>query len=58
MFIFEDNDEYDSLYDFAKDLAEFLGGKGLEAEIVGTVEDASSKRVLYVTRKKSVDTSK
>ena len=51
MFMFNPSQTWSHLYEFEKSMAEFFNSKGLEAEIVKTVEGSPGRRMLIISKK-------
>ncbi len=50
-FMFDPNETWSNLYQFESDLNMFFSGKGMEVEIVKTVEGAVNDRIMYIKKK-------
>jgi hypothetical protein len=55
-FLFDAVDTWQHLYQFESDLAKFFSERGLEAEIIKTVEgQASGRRILAISKKNNLE---
>ena len=51
LFMFNPSDTWSHLYEFEKSLTEFFNSKGLEAEVVKTVEGSPGRRMLVIKKR-------
>lgn len=54
-FLFDTTDTFQYLYQFEKELGDFLKTKGFEAHVIDTVQGAPSRRILFITKAPSPD---
>ncbi len=56
MFFFDPEHTWQHLSQFEADLGEFFASKGFEAQVVPTVDEKNSRRILFITRQQLLDT--
>ncbi len=56
-FLFDPADTWQHLYQFEKELVDFLASKGLESEVIKAIEGQAGKRILYIKKKEVVVTT-
>jgi hypothetical protein len=53
-FMFDDSSPFSHLFEFEKALGDFFDSKGLQAQIIKSMEGAFSKRVMLINKKEEI----